>query len=209
MDYYADYLSIYDDRYGVIDFRNKDVIDVGAFIGDTAIYFVMRGAGRVVAIEPPHPKAFKELVRNIRSRELINRVIPINAALSSVSGVTCVPMDMDLGSIMATYFGPVANDYMCVNGGARVRLATLGEIINETGINTDVLKMNCEGCEYDVILNDYEHVRLFRELIFEYHRWVTGIPVKKLLNVLSRDFECAFIGHVHEDYGYVYCRRIT
>jgi len=29
--------------------------------------------------------------------------------------------------------------------------------------------MDCEGCEYDVILNDYEHVRLFDEVYFEYH----------------------------------------
>ncbi|WP_243668864.1 FkbM family methyltransferase [Vulcanisaeta sp. JCM 16161] len=104
MGYYADYLSIYNDRYGVVNFRGKDVVDVGAFIGDTAIYFIMRGANRVVAVEP-HPKAFRELIRNVELNGLINRVIPINAALGSASGVTCVSMDLDLGSIMATYFG--------------------------------------------------------------------------------------------------------
>ncbi|WP_054843011.1 FkbM family methyltransferase [Vulcanisaeta distributa] len=207
MNYYADYLSIYDDRYGVINFRNKDVIDAGAFIGDTTIYFIMRGANRVVAIEP-HPKAFRELVRNIKLNGLNDRVIPINAALSSITGSTCVSMDLDLGSIMATYFGPVTDDTTCTSD-VKIRLITLGEVINETRVRTDVLKMNCEGCEYDVILNDYEHVRLFRELVFEYHRWVTGIPVKELLRVLSRDFKCDFIGRAYEDYGYVYCQRIT
>ena len=205
MDYYGDYLSIYDDRYGVINYGGKDVIDVGAFIGDTAIYFVRRGARRVVAIEP-HPKAFTELIRNIKLSGLGNTVIPINAALGSTSGITCVPMDLDLGSIMAMYFGPSTGS---CNDGFSVRLITLSEVLRETGVSTDVLKMNCEGCEYDVILNDYGHVRLFRELIFEYHRWVTGVPVNELLTVLSKDFECHFVGRAYEDYGYVYCRRIT
>jgi len=48
--------------------------------------------------------------------------------------------------------------------------------------------MDCEGCEYDVLLNGYEHVRLFREVVFEYH--TTGVPVTKLINTLGRDFEC-------------------
>jgi hypothetical protein len=37
----------------------------------------------------------------------------------------------------------------------------LGDIINEYNIPSNaVLKTDCEGCEYDVILNDYEHVKL-------------------------------------------------
>ena len=203
--YYGDYLSIYDDRYGVINYSGKGVIDIGAFIGDTTIYFVRKGARRVVAIEP-HPRAFAELIRNIKLSGLTNAVIPINAALSSTSGSICVPRNLDLGGIMAMYFGPSMGT---CDDSFRVRLITLGEVIRETGVSTDVLKMNCEGCEYDVILNDYGHVRLFRELIFEYHKWVTGIPVRRLLAVLSRDFECSFIGHAYEDYGYAYCQRIT
>jgi hypothetical protein len=42
----------------------------------------------------------------------------------------------------------------------------------------EVLKMNCES---DVILNDYEHVRLFDEVYFEYHAFITKIPVRRAL----------------------------
>ena len=61
----------------------------------------------------------------------------------------------------------------------------LSDLINEYAIddNDAVLKMDCEGCEYDVILNDYDHVRLFRELIFEYHSYVVNKSVSDLLNV--------------------------
>jgi methyltransferase, FkbM family len=68
------------DAYSVVDVRNRDVVDVGAFVGDTAVYFIKRGAHKVLAIEP-HPRAFNELIRNIRINGLQGRVVPINAAL--------------------------------------------------------------------------------------------------------------------------------
>ncbi|WP_143701287.1 hypothetical protein [Vulcanisaeta thermophila] len=39
----------------------------------------------------------------------------------------------------------------------------LSKLIRDYGIEPDVLKMDCEGCEFDVVLNDYDAVRLFRE----------------------------------------------
>ncbi len=200
-----DYFSFYDRIYGLINVRDKDVIDVGAFIGDTAIYFVNKGARRVVAVEP-HPRAFEELLRNMINLGLSSRVIPINAALASTSGFIDVPLDLDLGAIMAMYFGPMMRSTYS-NSNVKIRLITLKELINETNVDTDVLKMNCEGCEYDVILNDYDHLRLFREVVFEYHRWMTGISVSELLKILGRDYNCNFIGIPYEDYGYVHCVR--
>jgi hypothetical protein len=59
--------------------------------------------------------------------------------------------------------------------------------------------MDCEDCEYDVILNDYEHVKLFNEIAFEYHGGAPG----ELLKALVRDYNCS-----HEArYRVVYCTR--
>jgi hypothetical protein len=54
--------------------------------------------------------------------------------------------------------------------------------------------MDCEGCEFDIILNDYEHIKLFKELILEYHSYTVNKPVDELLNVLSRDYRCNMRG---------------
>ncbi|MEM0342518.1 MAG: hypothetical protein QW387_07290, partial [Desulfurococcus sp.] len=35
--------------YSNLNVENRDVVDVGAFVGDTAIYFASRGARRVIA----------------------------------------------------------------------------------------------------------------------------------------------------------------
>jgi len=63
---------------------------------------------------------------------------------------------------------------------------TLGDLIKAFNLNKETtLKMDCEGCEFDVILDNYEHVRLFRELIFEYHSYAVNKAVSDLLNVLG------------------------
>lgn len=38
--------------YGILDVKGRDVVDVGAYIGDTALYFRLKGAKRIYAFEP-------------------------------------------------------------------------------------------------------------------------------------------------------------
>ena len=57
----------------------------------------------------------------------------------------------------------------------------------------DLVKMDCEGCEYDVILNDYENVRMFNGIYFEYHMHKSKMPIEILLEKLSGDFECKIV----------------
>jgi hypothetical protein len=42
--------------------------------------------------------------------------------------------------------------------------------------------------EYDITLNDYEHVKIFNELIFECHTDAAGKPVSELLKILAKDY---------------------
>jgi len=88
---------------------------------------------------------------------------------------------------------------------------TLGELINKFGIdpNDAVLKMDCEGCEFDIILNDYEHVRLFKELILEYH-YPGFNRLDDLLVILNRDYKCDIKGYKVKDYkngALIHCIR--
>jgi len=74
-------------------------------------------------------------------------------------------------------------------------------------IDAQILKMDCEGCEYDIILKDYDTIKEFDEIGFEYHTYNTKIPVKKLLEKLNKDFECKFIKEKSKDIGLIYCIR--
>jgi hypothetical protein len=165
-----------------LNVKDRVVVDVGAFVGDSAIYFVLKGARRVIAIEP-HPGAFAEMLDNIRLNNLEGVIIPINAGLASKPGKIYIE---NVGAVPAV---------------------TLGELINRFGIDPSdaVIKMDCEGCEFDVILNDYEHVKLFKELIFEYHLNVTGVfTLNDLLKMLNKDYKCK-ITRSGNIFGIIHC----
>jgi FkbM family methyltransferase len=171
-------------EYEPLSVEGRVVVDVGAFVGDSAIYFALKGAKRVLAVEP-HPGAFSEMLDNIKLNSMESVIIPINAGLASRPGKVCI-RDVDISDTPATYHG--TGD--CPSA---VLAVTLGELINRFNIDPSnaVLKMDCEGCEFDVILNDYEHVKLFREIIFEYHVKAAGtFTLNDLLKMLNKDYKC-------------------
>jgi len=105
-------------------------------------------------------------------------IIPINAGLASKPGKIC-SKNVNLDATIVTYHRPG-------NCNSSIPAVMLGELMSGFSINGDeaILKMDCQGCEFDVILNDYDHVRLFRELIFEYYPYVVNKPVNALLGML-------------------------
>ena len=191
-------IFIYQD-YSAVDVSGRIIVDVGGFVGDSAIYFVLRGARRVYAVEP-HPGAYQEMLENIKLNNMQDKIIPINAALGSKPGKIRIP-NIDVNTTRGTYYGPESN------GSIEVPMITLKQLINDYGIEPDILKMNCEGCEFDAILNDYEHVRLFRELIFEYHEG-NGRKLAELLGKLNNNYECKIIKSTNIK-GIVHCMKLN
>jgi len=80
-------------NYEGIDVNGKVVIDVGAFVGDTAIYFALKGAKSIIAIEPL-PANYEELLDNVNLNGMRNKINVINAALSSKHGAVKVPRNV-------------------------------------------------------------------------------------------------------------------
>jgi hypothetical protein len=54
--------------------------------------------------------------------------------------------------------------------GKKIRVTTLEEIVKRFRLKNAVLKMDCEGCEYNSIINTpNEILRRFNQIIVEYH----------------------------------------
>ena len=82
--------------YRQFDVKEKRVLDVGASIGDTAVYFALRGAREVVAFEPyPFPYGFA--LRNVEANGLRN-VRVVNAGISGNDGAASVTREQTIGA---------------------------------------------------------------------------------------------------------------
>jgi FkbM family methyltransferase len=141
----------------------------------------LKGARRVVGVEPL-PNVYARAIENVKLNHLEGKVFLINAALGSKSGKIKVPCNMSV-------YDSVGFSTLRTNGKCEVPILTLSEVMKQID-EPYLLKMDCEGCEFDVILNDYEHVKKFEKLIIEHHAKSTGIEYTKLVNKLSSDFHC-------------------
>jgi FkbM family methyltransferase len=167
------------------------VIDIGAFIGDTALYYAKRGAF-VVAVEPI-PSHYNVLLKNLElNPELKNRILPINAAISDHDGF------VDLAIEGIAHGG--ASQYQDFSRKVLVRSFTLRSLLKYIeeeqgvsigGFSAKAIKFDCEGCEYDVIDNEIEVVSLFDFLLVECHGYLRGRTIFDIINKLSeRGFQC-------------------
>ena len=60
---------------------------------------------------------------------------------------------------------------------------TIEDIIKEYNINPHTLKIDCEGCEANII--KYSDLSMFSQIIMEYHTNATGVDEKFLIGVLK------------------------
>jgi len=164
----------------------KVVVDVGASFGDTAVYFSRLGA-RVYGFEPV-PAVFNRAIENLRLNDCEGQVVLVNAAIgvstsSEVEVSNSERVDRSAGfSLMRKRQTIPSGSVQSV----RVPIRTLAEVTGSLKVH--LLKMDCEGSEYDIILRDYESVRKFEEVIVEWHESITKIPVGRLVRRLMNDF---------------------
>lgn len=59
--------------YGELDVKGKDVVDIGASVGDTALYFLLNGARHVYCFEPMQTR-LKLLRQNVKQNNITNKV---------------------------------------------------------------------------------------------------------------------------------------
>ena len=120
-----------------------------------------------------------EMLKNLEANNLLGRFIPVNAALGKDDYVE-LPVDASLDYVIDKIWEGLFNRWSMT---VKIRSITLDELLNLTGAEPDVLKLDCEGCEYDIIEHDYETLRLFRELGIECHPYLRGRELGIALNI--------------------------
>ncbi|MDA4123973.1 MAG: FkbM family methyltransferase [Thaumarchaeota archaeon] len=144
--------------YGGLDVEGMDVVDIGSSIGDTPIYFGLKGARRVISFEP-YPATYAHAKHNISANGFDDRVILLNEG-AGVSGW------MKLSRSERNLWANAVPS----NDGQEVRFNSLNDIISRFGIEKAVLKFHGEGSEYEFLLNaSAEDLAHFSQIALKYH----------------------------------------
>ena len=146
------------------------VIDIGAHIG----LFTIRAAeaGSTVYAFEPSPHSYECLLRNIELYEVSDRVVSQNTAVTSEIGT----VEIALSDTESLY----DSTEIAISGTKRiVPSTTLSEIASKNRFEgTTLLKMDCEGAEFEIIrssnVEDFEDIDV---IFLEYHA-ESGNPVE-------------------------------
>jgi FkbM family methyltransferase len=157
--------------------KTRTIVDVGAHVGSFTIWAALRSpAAKVLAIEP-NPETFQLLLRNLRDNELQNRATAVNFAVGGGSGVAALELiEHSLGTRLAR----------SGKGRVTVMVQKLERLIADAGIHTvDLLKIDCEGMEYQVFETmSPDQLRRISSIACEYHP-EPGHDISKLDTILS------------------------
>ena len=146
------------------------VIDIGANKGFFSILASLDGAKKIYALEP-NLDNYKVLLSNCRD---FNNIIPVNLAVSQ----------------------PGLKQVCISNEGALSRIITEGDLVNCISLEEFmkilpqeidlILKIDCEGSEYDILLPCPELIKRFKYIYSEVHNNMH--PNKSYNHVMLEEF---------------------
>lgn len=146
--------------YGEIA-SNQTIVDIGANIGVFSLYAAFSGAAIVYAFEP-NTQVYQCLLQNIRTNNLMDVITPYHGAVSSVDGKKIkFPLRASVNNSIITT--GCDSDYEIVD------TISIQRVLCEKK-KIDLLKVDCEGAEYDIFLNSKPEIfEIVQAVRMEYH----------------------------------------
>ncbi len=165
--------------YKVFDFKDKNVLDIGAYIGDTAILFKKWGANKVICYEP-----IKENVKKIKKIAKLygweNDIIVRPYAVWNKNGIVTFYVEKE--SIGKVDFGLRKGKYKI-----KLKCKSFEDVLKDAlRNNVEITKIDCEGCE-KYLLN--VNKRLIKKIPY----WIIETHSKDIYANLFSLFTCRSI----------------
>jgi len=136
--------------------KNPIIIDIGANVGFLSMFVLSKYPACTVYSYEPIYSNFQQLIRN-KELNITKKINCFNKAVCGYDGKIKINFDKaDSFSTSATIINHDGGD----NGDSiEISCLTLSEIFKENNLNNcDLLKLDCEGAEYDILYNTPEDI---------------------------------------------------
>ncbi len=154
-------------EYGA-SFAGYRILDVGAYRGDTALFFCIYGAEKVIAAEPA-PDNYALAQQNIQQSPYQDRIDLVPVGVADKSGTLSLRFDPRQPHVHSLdhLHGSSSEGVPTVS----VEVWSFQQLVQYSGWpEIDLVKLDCEGAEYPVLLHTPSEVlRRVRRWAIEYH----------------------------------------
>ena len=124
--------------------KNKDIIDAGAFTGDTSLPLSKITKRNVYAFEP-FDESFNLLKNNIKKNS-INNIIPVKKSLGNMNGERTLYLSGN--NVQGITSDPDIRNY---DNELKVQEITLDEFVEKNNVEVGLITIDVEGAEMDLL----------------------------------------------------------
>jgi FkbM family methyltransferase len=164
--------------------RGRDVIDGGAYIGDSVLVLEELTPRAIYAFEPLK-ESFVLLNKTVYINRLRN-VTPLKMALGTTKGKTKI-----------TPFGSASfrSDIFGEDVGEDAEVISIDDFVMERGAQVGLIKLDVEGSELDVLLGAKETIKEYKPVLIVsvYHRGQDFFEIPKLIKEIEPQYKMRFL----------------
>lgn len=161
--------------------KEKDiVVDIGAHIGYFSIYSSKNAKkGKIFAFEP-FIESFEILKKNLELNKIEN-VFPQNVGVAKKTGTSKLYFKKEFAIGNSTYKNKEFDSEIVIE------TTSLQDIIKNNEIQKiNILKLDCEGAEYQILLNlDHETLEKIEKIVSEMHPRIENFEIEDVKKFLT------------------------
>ena len=174
--------------------QGKIVVDIGAAVGDTPLYFASKGA-KVYAIEMTDTN-YEAMLKNLElNPDLADKIIPIHMALGKDEMIDY--FDDSLGLVNRQGGASFVKKKYESMVKKHVQGTSLGTIRKKYKLeHIDLLKLDCKGGEFFLKENELSDIDCVK---IEYYSLIKEHKVESLVNMLKKNFDLFTYKHTPND----------
>ena len=168
----------YLDREIIDDLKNKDFIDGGAYIGDSALMFeTFYDPKKIFAFEP-EPNNYTHLLKTIKTNNL-KKIVPINKGLGEKEAIL-------------HFTSEGISSHISNEGDLNVNIVSIDNFVFKNNLTVGLIKLDLEGYELKALRGAIKTIEKFKPvlLISIYHNGEEFFETVKYIKDISSDYKC-------------------